>query len=116
MNNLQLIKRWKESAIKFKTSKEVIPLIEMFLVCCGETVINVGGKEETVVIFYQAYDDKGSPSAMFTSDGDDNCWAYALNTEQKTHVKSKIGKFIKYESSDENDELAKIRRSKKHKK
>ncbi len=52
MTNLVLIKDWKNLSIKFRTSKEVTALVEMFLVCCGETVIDVGGKEETVVIFH----------------------------------------------------------------
>lgn len=112
MTNLVLIKDWKTLSIKFRTSKEVTPLVEMFLICCGETVIDVGGKDETVVIFYQAYDDKGSPSAMFTSDNDGNCWAYALDTNKHTHIKSKIGKFVKNAQRDEQTE---IRGSKKRK-
>lgn len=112
MTNNILIKEWRTLSIKFKTSKEVIPLVEMFLVCPGETKIDVGGKEETVVIFYQAFDDKGSPSAMFASDKENGCWAYALDTNKSTHIKSRIGKFVKNAQRDEQTE---IRGSKKRK-
>ena len=112
MTNLVLIKDWKDLSIKFKSTKEITPLVEMFVICCGETIIDVGGKEENVVIFYQAFDEKGSPSVMFQSDNDNNCWAFALDTTNKTHVRSNIGRFVKNEQRNEQE---KIRGSKKRK-
>ena len=95
MTNQQLIKRWRELRIKFKSSKEMTPMMEMFLVCVGETEIDVQGKKETVVGFYQGYDNSGSPAAFFSSDQKNNCFTYGLDTNKNTHVKSNIGKFVK---------------------
>ena len=66
----------------------------MFLVCVGETEIDVQGKKEVVVGFYQGYDNGGSPAAFFSSDQKNNCFAYGMDTTKNTHVKSNIGKFI----------------------
>jgi len=97
MNNKQLIKKWKGLSIEFKSSKKVIPLTDMFLLCPGEGVINIDGGEDKAVVFYQGYDDKGSPAAFFKSDKNDNCYAYALDSKRKTHVRSHIGRFVKNE-------------------
>ena len=72
MTNKQLIKRWKDLSIKFNSEKIPKPMTDMFLVCCGETVLSVGGGEEKVIIFYQGYDEKGSPAVFFKSDKKDN--------------------------------------------
>lgn len=95
MTNKEIIKNWKTLKIKFKSEKKPVPLLEMFLVCVGETDIDVNGTKETVVGFYQGYDDKGSPAVLFTSDDRDVCWTYGKDSIKNTHVKSKIGKFIK---------------------
>jgi len=95
MNNQQLIKKWKDLSIEFKSSKKVIPMTDMFLLCPGEVVVNVGGGEEKAVVFYQGYDEKGSPATFFRSDKKDNCFTYGLDTTKKTHVKAHIGKFVK---------------------
>jgi hypothetical protein len=97
MTNKQLIKKWKNLSIQFKSSKKIIPLSEIFLLCPGEGVITIDGGEEKVVFFYQGYDEKGSPAAMFKSDRNDNCYAFALDSGKKTHVRSHIGKFVKNE-------------------
>ena len=92
MTNKHLIRNWRSIGIRFKTSKEVSSLSDLFLVCVGESEIDVGGKKELVVAFFQGYDDKGSPAVFFTSDDKDRCWTFAhLNG---THIKSNIGSFI----------------------
>ena len=94
MNNKQLTKRWKELSIRFKQSKEEIPLNTMFMLCCGETEIKVDNKPEVVVIFYQGAD-HGSPAVFFKSDKNGTCFAFAYNSEKDTHIKSSIGKFVR---------------------
>lgn len=92
MTNIHLIRNWRSIGIRFKTSKEVSSLSDLFLVCVGESEIDVGGTKERVVAFFSAYDDKGSPAAFFSSDDKDRCWVYAHN--DGTHIKSNIGSFI----------------------
>jgi len=95
MTNRDLMTKWKELRIKFNSEKKPIPMLEMFLVCVGETEIDVQGKKEIVVGFYQGFDEKGSPTAMFSTDQKNRCFAYGLDTKKNTHVKAKIGKFVK---------------------
>ncbi len=95
MTNLELIRKWKELKIKFKSSKESKSMLSMFIVCVGETEIDVEGKKERVIGFYQGFDEKGSPAALFSSDDRNRCWTYALDSTKNTHIKSNIGKFIK---------------------
>lgn len=97
MTNNQLIKHWKNLSIQFKSSKKVTPLTDMFLLCVGEGVINVDGGEDKAVVFYQGYDEQGSPAVFFKSDKKDNCFTFGLDTKKKTHIKSCIGRFIKNE-------------------
>jgi hypothetical protein len=93
MTNQHLIRNWRSIGIKFKSSKEFTSLSDLFLVCVGETEIDVNGTKERVVTFFEAYDDKGSPAVFFTSDDKDRCWTFAHN--DGTHIKSNIGSFIK---------------------
>lgn len=93
MKNKHLIKNWRSIAIKFKSSGEVTPLSELFLLCVGESEIDVGGTKETVVAFFQGYDEKGSPAVFFTSDKQNRCWTFAHKDD--THIKSNIGSFVK---------------------
>ena len=65
MNNNQLIKNWKDLSIRFKSSNEETELLDMFLICVGETEVMIGDKKEPVVVFYQGYDQKGSPAFFF---------------------------------------------------
>ena len=58
MTNKELITNWRNLGIKFKSSKEIKSLNELFLICVGESEIDVGGKKELVVAFFQGYDDK----------------------------------------------------------
>jgi len=97
MNNKQLIKKWKTLSIEFKSKKTKTKMIDMFLLCPGEGVINYDGGEDKVVVFYQGYDDKGSPAVFFKSDKNDNCYTFALDSKRKTHVRSHIGRFVKNE-------------------
>ena len=92
MTNKHLIKNWRSIGIKFKSSKEISSLSDLFLVCVGETELDVSGKKELVVTFYQGYDDKGSPAVFFSSDDKDRCWTFAHKDD--THIKSNIGSFI----------------------
>ena len=92
MTNQHLLKNWHSIGIKFKLSKEISSLAEMFLVCVGETEIDVSGVKERVVTFYQGYYEKGSPAVFFTSDDDNRCWTYAHDSG--THIKRCIGNFI----------------------
>lgn len=109
MTNRQLIKKWRELQIEFKSSKETIPILQMFLVCVGETEIDVQGKKEVVVGFYQGYDSIGSPAAFFSSDQKNNCFTYGVDTKNNTHIKSNIGKFINYEVKfDKNPNTGKV--------
>jgi hypothetical protein len=92
MTNKELITNWRNLGIKFKSSKEIKSLNELFLICVGESEIDVGGKKELVVAFFQGYDDKGSPAVFFTSDDKDRCWTFAH--KDGTHLKSNIGSFV----------------------
>ncbi len=92
MTNLYLIKNWHSLGIKFKSSKETSSLSDMFLICVGETELDVSGIKERVVAFYQGYDEKGSPAVFFTSDDNDRCWTFAHKND--THIKSNIGSFV----------------------
>jgi len=92
MTNKHLIKHWREIAIRFKSSKEVSSLSDLFLICVGEMEIDVQGKKEPVVVFYQGYDVHGSPAILFTSDDKDRCWTFAH--KDGTHLKSNIGSFV----------------------
>ena len=92
MTNQHLIRNWHSIGIRFKTSKEVSSLSDLFLICVGESEIDVGGKKELVVVFYQGYDDKGRPAVFFTSDDKDRCWTFTH--KDGTHIRSNIGSFI----------------------
>jgi|SRR5579862_7034662 len=92
MTNIHLIRNWRNIGIKFRKSKQTSSLSDLFLVCVGETEIDVDGKKERVVSFFAAYDTNGSPAVFFTSDNDNKCWTYAHNNG--THVKSHIGEFV----------------------
>jgi hypothetical protein len=92
MTNKHLIKNWRKIAIRFKSSQEVTSLSELFLVCVGESEIDVEGKNELVVAFFQGYDEKGSPAVFFNSDDKDRCWTFAH--KDGTHVKANIGSFV----------------------
>jgi len=87
--------RWRELKIKFKSSKEIKNLNELFLVCVGETEIDVQGKKEIVVGFYQGFDEKGSPAILFSTDKKNTCFTYGLDTTKNTHIKANIGVFVK---------------------
>ena len=93
MTNRDIMTKWKELKIKFNSEKKPIPMLEMFLVCVGETEIDVQGKKEIVVGFYQGFAEEGSPTALFSTDQKNRCFTYGLSGN--THVKAKIGKFIK---------------------
>jgi hypothetical protein len=94
MTNEELLENWRKSiSIRFKTSGEM-PMAEMFLVCPGEMKIDVGGKEETVLVFYQGVDTKGAPTVFLSSDESNNCYAFAFDSTKNTHVKSTIGRFV----------------------
>lgn len=92
MTNKHLIKNWRSLAIKFKASKEVIPLTELFLLCVGESEISVGNDKELVVAFYQGYSESGSPAVFFTSDNRKRCWTFAH--KDGNHIKSNVGSFV----------------------
>ena len=92
MTNQHLIKNWHHFGIKFKSSKETTSLTDMFLVCVGETEIDVSGVKERVVTFYQGYDEQGSPAVFFTADDKNRCWTYAH--DNGTHIKRCIGDFV----------------------
>ncbi len=109
MTNQHLIKNWQSLGIKFKSSKETSSLSDLFLICVGETEIDVGGTKERVVTFYQGYDEKGSPAVFFTSDDNDRCWTFAH--KDGTHIKSNIGSFV-----NEMPVADLVKRSKKRKK
>ena len=95
MTNKYIVKNWKKLGIQFKSNKKIIPLTDMFLICPGEGMINIDGGEEPVVFFYQGYDEKGSPAAMFKSNKKDDCYTFAMNSKKQTHVRCFIGKFVK---------------------
>ena len=95
MTNKELIQNWKTLKIKFKSEKKSIPMLEMFLLCVGETEIDVNGEKELAVAFYQGYDEKGSPAVLFQSDSKDYCWTFGIDSKNKTHIKARIGKFMK---------------------
>ena len=67
---------------------------DLFLICVGESEIDVDGKKELVVSFFQGYDEKGSPAVFFNSDSKDRCWTFGYDTKKETHIKSNIGSFI----------------------
>ena len=93
MTNKHLIRNWRSIGIRVKTLKEVSSLSDLFLVCVGETELDVSGHKELVVTFYQGYDVQGSPAIFFTSDDEDRCWTYAH--DHGTHIKRCIGLFVK---------------------
>jgi hypothetical protein len=95
MTNQEIEKKWKTLTIRFTNSGEVQSMNEMFLICPGEMNIDVGGKQETVVVFYQGYDTKGSPAIFLSSDDSNNVYAYAFHCEKKIYIKALIGKFVK---------------------
>jgi len=94
MTNKQLIKKWKHLSLTFNTEKLKRPLTEMFLICWGETEVEVDGKKEKVVLF-DTGGEQGSPALHCNSDKDDVCWAFGYNSKTKTYAKAKIGKFVK---------------------
>ena len=96
MKNKRLIKRWKNLAIQFKSSKETKPMTDMFLICWGNHDIDFNGKKETVVVFDEGSNPGTAPSFYCQSDKDNNCWVFAWNG--KTFIKSNIGKFVKNET------------------
>ena len=94
MTNKHLIRNWRSIGIQFKSTKEVSSLSDLFLVCVGESEIDVGGTKEIVVAFFQGYDEKGSPAVFFKSDDRNRCWAFGYDTTKESHVRSNIGMFI----------------------
>ena len=100
MTNKQLVLRWKNLSIKFKSDNSLHPLNDMFFVCLGERSCDVNGKgkKERLVIFDEGGNcDEGAPIFFCKSDNHDNCWIYAWDSNKKIFVKSNIGKFIKNE-------------------
>ena len=95
MTNEELIRDWKTLTIKFQSDETSITMLEMFLLCSGETIIDVNGTMESVVVFYQGYNERGSPAIFFKSDKNDNCITFGYDSVKKTHINSKIGKFIR---------------------
>ena len=108
MTNKHLIRNWRSIGIQFKSTKEISTLSDLFLVCVGESEIDVGGTKELVVGFFQGYDEKGSPAVFFQSDTRDRCWTFGYDTKNETHIKSNIGTFI--------TELPERKKKKKNKK
>ena len=94
MTNKELIKGWKTLSIKFKTTGEIRPMTDMFLLCWGCTQMDVEGKKEETVVFDQG-GTQGSQVLFCQSDKDDACWAFGWNEEKKTSIKTNIGQFIK---------------------
>lgn len=103
MKNRHLIKNWRSLAIEFKSSKEIQPLAETFLICVGESQIDVDGTAEKVVGFFQGYDEKGSPAVFFQSDNKDRCWTFAYNSQEETHIRCNIGRFVRVKPPKEKD-------------
>ena len=95
MTNKHLIRNWQSIGIRFKTLKEISSLSDLFLVCVGESEMDVDGKKETVVGFYQGYDEKGSPALFFKSDKKNTCFTFGWDSNKKTYVKANIGEFVK---------------------
>ena len=93
MTNKELIDSWKTLSIEFNSGLTQ-KMVDMFLLCWGETKMDMEGNKESVVVFDQG-GEMGTPALFCQSDVDDNCWAFGWNEEKKTGVKSKIGKFIK---------------------
>ena len=94
MTNKQLIKKWKRLSIAFNTEKIKRPLCEIFMICWGETEVEVDGKKEQVVLF-DTGGEQGSPALHCNSDKNDVCWAFGYNSKTKAYTKAKIGKFVK---------------------
>ena len=94
MTNKQLKRDWRKFSIKFKSSGEVKPMTDMFLICWGGTTMDLDGKSEKVVVFDQG-GEMGSPALFCQSDKYDICWAFGWNEEKKTSIKTNIGQFIK---------------------
>ena len=98
MTNKQLVLRWKNLSIKFKSDNSVRPLSDMFLVCLGERKCNIfeKGNNEKIVIFDEGGKcDEGAPIFFCKSDNHDNCWIYAWDSNKNAFIKSNIGKFVK---------------------
>jgi hypothetical protein len=94
MKNKDLIKNWKTLAIKFKTSGQVRNMTDMFLLCWGETDMDIDGKKEKAVVFDEG-GMQGAPALFCQSDDQKNCIALGWDERKNTSVKSIIGKFVK---------------------
>lgn len=95
MTNGQLVKSWKELAIKFNTSNEVTPLTDMFAICWGETETEIEKKKEKVVVF-DAGNKEGINAVYCHSDKNDRCWICCWDSKKETGVRANIGRFVRY--------------------
>ena len=82
----ELEKNWKEYALRFDESGEVIPLERMFKICMGKfeggLLFDQGGK-------------RGDIAAIFKTDASDNCFQ-KINAKDKSGDKWElVGKFLK---------------------
>lgn len=94
MTNKSLIKNWKNLSLTFKTENLTKSLEEMFMVCWGETTIELEGKKMPVVVF-DCGGEMGSPALFCYSDSNDTCWSVGWDSKNDKMVKANIGKFIK---------------------
>lgn len=93
MTNKQLIKRWKKLSLKFKTENTTKLMTEMFLICWGETSIDIDGKKESVVCFDPG-GEQGSSGLFCQTDKNNNCIAIGWDSKNNKSIKSKIGIFV----------------------
>lgn len=94
MTNKSLVKNWKNLSLKFKTEGATKPLTDMFMICWGETPVELDGKKMSVVVF-DCGGEAGSPALFCYSDADDTCWCVGWDSKNDKMVKANIGTFLK---------------------
>jgi hypothetical protein len=91
MTNKYLLENWTNLSLELNDGKKY-KLSEVFMVCWGETDMNIGGLDKKILVF-DCGGPQGAPALFCHSDEENDCWECVLNKDGK-YEEQKIGKFL----------------------
>jgi hypothetical protein len=95
MTNKDIVTNWKSLGILLTGEKEPRKLADHFMVCWGETEVELANGTKPKVVILDCGGEQGSPSLWLHSDEQDNAWeTYWIPETEKSEEKI-IGKFVK---------------------
>jgi len=95
MTNKYLVTHWKKLGIKLKKHRTVKKMADIFMICWGESEMDMPENKKEKVVVFDVGGAMGNPALFCTSDKEDNCWEYGYDPKKKCTVKRVIGKFVK---------------------